>query len=268
MEWLHEMIFEMDWKQFIPSLIATVIGIFGPFWIQSRIEKSKQKRDALDKVKQIKSELEDILTTIRSLNVNERRYIDPIKTPVWTGVQNTSELSLLYILRKKPRIEKMKETLQSFAPNDEKWVQKNMAIIKNSTKQNEEEISERTDDAIEATNGLIQLESWYKAVCTLYGLIDEYNKWWNLYSTQRATGLVPEKLEPERTSIVALAIKLCINWDISENGESTDQINKEGIPFLLELLNEIIAVNTSILRKMLNNVHKFLKRMTKKQKSK
>ena len=112
MEWIKnafaDMICNMDWKQFIPSLIATFVGIFLPFFIQARIEKRKRQNAAKEMIEQIKTELKDTVKDIGRLE-DDRRYIDPIKTPVWTGIQNTNEISLLAILRKKTKkAEKLK----------------------------------------------------------------------------------------------------------------------------------------------------------------
>lgn len=204
MEWLHEMFIEMDWRQFIPSLIATIIGIFGPFWIQSMIEKWNKKKAALKMISQIKGELKDIVGDIKQLGDN-KRYIDPIKTPIWTGIQNTNEGSLLTILRKKAKSGNKQKRGQQEVAN-----QNVTADVSNRAK---------TD--------------WYKAVYSTYGLIDELNKWWNLYSEQRTAGRAPEDLQ---------TVKNCIN-DLENTLCSTAEEEKESIQYVLHLLDDVLAEN-------------------------
>lgn len=253
MEWLNDMFVEMDWRQFIPSLVATIIGIFGPFWIQRRIEKSNKKKDALSKVDQLKIELKSMLKTIGSLE-DDKRYIDPIKTPIWTGLQNTNESSLLSVLRKKPKTDKDKKQAVLSQDNTE-------------TKQIEAE-----------DGGNAQTDNWYKAVYSLYGRIEEYNKWWNLYSTQRAAGRTPTELHAEKECIAGLKEKLCAeqlpNDEAQANEENEQavsqelQVNKDGIPFLLNLLDEVIAVNTPFMQRLANGLRKVFRVKTNKKKSK
>lgn len=244
MEWLHEMIFEMDWKQFIPSLIATIIGIFGPFWIQRRIEKSKQRTDALDRVEQLKSELGGVLKTIEDLNDEEERYIDPVKTPVWTGLQNTNESSLLSVLRKKP---------------------KNKKSDKKKCSHEEVETNSSGEQNIVTDVVFDQNENWYNTVYALYGRIEEYNKWWNLYSTQRAAGREARALHNEKVCISNVKEKLCSKTLQKDGKEIT---NKDGIPYLLALLDVVIVVNTPIIRRFWNALRGIFRSKTNKQKSK
>lgn len=256
MEWLHEMIFEMDWKQFIPSLVATIIGIFGPFWIQRRIEKTKQKTDALDRVEQLKSELDGVLKTIEDLNDEEERYIDPVKTPVWTGLQNTNESSLLSVLRKKPKNKKKnkkKSSLEEVKDNS-------------SVEQGEAESTQNTDAVQQniVTDVVFdQNENWYNTVYALYGRIEEYNKWWNLYSTQRAAGREAKFLHNEKVCISNVKEKLCSKTLQKDGNEIT---NKDGIPYLLALLDVVIAVNTPLIRRFGNALRRIFRAKTNKQK--
>lgn len=186
MKMLYEMLYEMDWRQFIPSLIATIIGIFGPFWIQKRIEKSRQKKDAIERVKQLKSELEKIMSVLNHEINEECRYIDPIKTPVWTGLLNTNESVLFLML------------------NDNK-------------------------DKIDK-NG-----NWYDSVYTIYEYIDEYNKWWNLYSSKRASGITSSALDGEMNTIKGIKAGLI--------GKKTIE-SIPSIPNIIDLLDNVIKCNS------------------------
>lgn len=261
MEWLHEMIFEMDWKQFIPSLIATVVGIFGPFWIQRRIEKTKQKTDALDRVEQLKGELNGVLKTIQNLNDEEERYIDPVKTPVWTGLQNTNESSLLSVLRKKPKSKKVKKNKKKSSLEEE-------GGSNSLEKQNDVTLIQDADVAQQAIMDdfvFDQNENWYNAVYALYGRIEEYNKWWNLYSTQRAAGREARALHNEKECISNVKEKLC-SRTLQKDGKAIT--NKAGIPYLLALLDVVIAVNTPLIRRLWNAIRGIFKTKTNKQTSK
>lgn len=194
---------KMDWKQFIPSLIATIIGIFGPFWIQSRVEKSNKKKAALKMISQIISELKDIAVEIKKLEDN-KRYLDPIKTPIWTGIQNTNECSLLTILQKKPK-----------------------KVKRSKNAQKEAKAQNVTTDEANKNN------DWYKAIYSIYGLVDEFNKWWNLYSEQRTAGRKPEELRTVKNCIKDLADTLC----------STSKDNKESILYITNLLDGVMLAN-------------------------
>lgn len=254
MDWLKDMFLYMDWKQFIPSLIATIIGIFGPFWFQRRIEKSKQKTDALERVEQLKSELSGILKTIEDLNDKEERYIDPVKTPVWTGLQNTNESSLLSVLRKKPKTKKNKTKGEA---------KSNLSIEQNGTI-----MTENTDvvkQTIVTDFTFEQNENWYSAVYALYGRIEEYNKWWNLYSTQRAAGREAKALHNEKDCISKVKEKLCSKTIMKDDKE---ELNKDGIPYLLDLLSVVVAVNTPIGHRIRNALRRIFKMKNNKQASK
>ena len=168
----YDMFCDMDWRQFIPSLIATIVGIFGPFWIQSRLEKANKKKSALSLLEQIRDELNETFNTINGLEDN-KRYIEPVKTPVWDGVKNTNEISLL-------------------------------TAIKSS-------------------------EVWYKKIFSIYGGIDEFNKWWNLYSEQRTAGKTLKDLEPEKRCIAELKDRLCAGED-----------KPDSIKYLIESLDSVL----------------------------
>ncbi len=206
MEWLKDMFIEMDWRQFIPSLVATIIGIFGPFWIQSMIEKVNKKKAALKMICQIKRELKDIAKEIKKLEDN-KRYIDPIKTPIWTGIQNTNEISLLTILRKKK---------------------------KKANKQKSEQLESVTQNDIVDENNKPQSD-WYKAVYSIYGLIDEFNKWCNLYSEQRTAG------RPQNDPDIK-TVKNCIN-DLENTLCSLSDDEYESIQYVLNLLDNVLTEN-------------------------
>lgn len=183
----------MDWGQFIPSLIATFIGIFGPFWVQSKIEKYRKNVDALNKVMQIKNELIRIREDLKSLNDNQR-YIDPIKTPIWIGIQNSNELSLLSTLRNSHNKQKKKHVANK-------------------------------EDAV---------NDWYYAIFSVYGQIEELNKWWNLYTSLRAEG---KDLKKEKECIEQIQNNL--------SDEKNNSGDVESIPQLIKLLDNIININAT-----------------------
>lgn len=146
-------IFTTDWSQFVPSIIATLVGfflalVFQQFLYEKIKEGSQNRKKAKAQIDKIKNELLGVVKEIEKIVEAEQKrqttlaYIDPIKTPVWDAVLNTNELQLisdyLYKYRKK--------------------------------------ISDKTDGDL-----LTQIFS-------LYGLISEYNKWHNLYSENLAAG--------------------------------------------------------------------------------
>lgn len=89
-----------DWSQFLAGFVATIIGIFGPFYLQSRIEKSNKKNRALHYLYDIKSELLSIKEQLLAVQKTDI-YISPIKTPMWDSLINTNEIELLSLLKSK-----------------------------------------------------------------------------------------------------------------------------------------------------------------------
>ena len=88
-----------DWSQFLASIVATVIGIFGPFYLQSVSEKRGKKKRAIQFLRDIDSELNDVARQLRS--VGNDIYINPIKTPMWDSLINTNEIQLFPLLKSK-----------------------------------------------------------------------------------------------------------------------------------------------------------------------
>lgn len=140
-----------DWSQFVPSVLATLIGfILAIVFQQYLYEKIKDfilnRRRIKSQIRKLKDELTKEVMNL-CLDI-ESLYIDPIKTPVWDGVLNTNEIRLLgdYFKSKEKKL-----TSRFGQPNG-----KPLDICEN--------------------------------LFIVYGLISEYNKWWNLYSEQCATG--------------------------------------------------------------------------------
>ena len=94
-DWLKEMTVGMKWDQFIPSLIATFVGIFVPFWIQSRLQKRQKRKEAIDKIRQIYEELESLKDKII-----ENLSIIRLETPIGDGLKNADEMALLADLQR------------------------------------------------------------------------------------------------------------------------------------------------------------------------
>ena len=95
-----------NWEQFVPSLVATiigtVIGIFGPFYMQSVHERCNKKIKAIQCLSDIKKELneqKEQFTAIQDSDI----YLNPIRTPVWDSLINTNEIQLLYLLKNKDK---------------------------------------------------------------------------------------------------------------------------------------------------------------------
>ena len=113
---LKDMTVKMSWEQFIPSLIATFVGIFVPFWIQSRIQKRQRRNDAVDKILQVYEEL----TSLKG-KIKEQLSITRLETPIGDGLMNADEMSLLadlqrYVRRKYRRKSEQEEYI--FASED------------------------------------------------------------------------------------------------------------------------------------------------------
>lgn len=200
-EWIRTMIEDMfpnmDWKQFIPSLIATFVGIVVPFLIQAKVEKRHKNSDALQRLEKIKTELSKIASQIIELN-NNHVHLDPIKTPVWDGLVNTNEMLLIADLQKKKK-------------------------------------------------GREENDDWYNMIYSLYGIIAEYNEWWNLYTEKLFLHNQGVTLEPILNQLKKLKIVLCFNSfegdarkiALAELGlKEEDFKEEESIGYLLKILDE------------------------------
>ena len=86
-----------DWSQFLAGLVATVIGIFGPFYLQSIIERRNKRQRAIQYLNDIKKELKSIKEQLLAVQTTDI-YINPIKTPMWDSLINTNEIQLLSLL--------------------------------------------------------------------------------------------------------------------------------------------------------------------------
>ncbi len=152
-------IFDPDWSQFVPSIIATIVGfflalVFQQFLYEKIKEGSQNRKKAKAQIDKIKNELLGVINEIEKIVEAEQErqttlaYIDPIKTPVWDAVLNTNELQLIsdYLYKSRKKI---------------------------SDKNNGDLLTQ---------------------IFSLYGLISEYNKWHNLYSENRAAGRKKEDL--------------------------------------------------------------------------
>ena len=107
-----------NWDQFISGLVATIIGtllgIFGPFCIQSAHERKNKNRKAIQYLHELKVELKGLegqFEAIKDSNI----YLSPIKTPVWDSLINTNEIQLLSMLKcKKKSLKLIKPINQLF----------------------------------------------------------------------------------------------------------------------------------------------------------
>lgn len=97
-------VFPGDWQQFVSSLVATIIGtligIVGPFYVQSILEKKEKRKKAVGYLRDIKKELEDVKQQFNSIKKTDL-YLSPIKTPLWDSLINTNQIKLLSTLRVK-----------------------------------------------------------------------------------------------------------------------------------------------------------------------
>lgn len=149
-DWFNDMTIGMDWHQFIPSLVATFVGIFVPFWIQGRHEKRQRRKDAIYKIKLIIKELKNALMQIQTreekANQEGAVYIDPLQTPIGDELLNTSERVLL-------------DELQKYLRNKYKRQSKQAGY-----------------EFVTA--------NWYKMIFEVYANIATYNKLWEKYAEQ------------------------------------------------------------------------------------
>ena len=149
-EWLKDMTIGMDWHQFIPSLIATFVGIFMPFRLQRRHDKKQRRKDAERLIKQIVEELETLRKDMqereqKATEKNASLFIDPLLTPIGDSLLNSNGMSIL-------------TDLQNYL--NKKY--------KRSIKQNK----------------LIANTEWVKTISEVYARISNYNILQNKYAEQ------------------------------------------------------------------------------------
>lgn len=89
-----------SWDQFIPSVIATVLGVFLPFLVQSLIEKGKKKGESKELLRRIYDELKNVIDKLKQIKDNTLEQ-NPLKTLAWDEALNTGLISML-----KPNIRK------------------------------------------------------------------------------------------------------------------------------------------------------------------
>ena len=93
-----------DWTQFLSGLVATIIGtiigIFGPFYLKSINDRRNKRNRAIQCLHDIKKELMGINEQFGAIKDTDI-YISPIKIPVWDSLINTNEIQLLYMLKTK-----------------------------------------------------------------------------------------------------------------------------------------------------------------------
>lgn len=145
LEWLKTMFTEMfsgmDWKQFIPSLIATFAGIFVPFWLQSRLEKQQKRHDAVRIIGQLSDELRKVKTQMqdREKRAQEKNeiFVDALQTPIGNSLIESNEKQLLldlqkYLINKS----KQKRNREKYAFANEEWYTKIFEIYADITTYN------------------------------------------------------------------------------------------------------------------------------------
>ena len=106
-----------DWSQFLSELVATIVGIFGPFYLQFLSEQKRKRNNAIKYLCDIKKELIDInrqLTSIKETDI----YLNPVKIPVWDSLINTNEIQILSTLNKKKQSNTIYITKQLFQTYD------------------------------------------------------------------------------------------------------------------------------------------------------
>ncbi len=95
-----------NWSQHLVelfiSIIGTIIGIFGPIYLQSSNEKKNKKQQAIQYLKDIKKELKGVKEQLEDIKDTDI-YLSPLKTPLWDSLINTNEVQLLKILKHKDK---------------------------------------------------------------------------------------------------------------------------------------------------------------------
>lgn len=229
---VDDLFVEMDWRQFIPSLVATFVGIFVPFLIQRHVDKSNRLKDALQHLCIIKDELQSVKAQIVEI-VDEKfegLHLAPIKTPMWDGLRNSNGLILISELHS--------------------------ALLKKEKRKKAQE------------KNIIAKNDWYERIFSVYSGIDEYNHWWNLYSDKvfdQGTKDVLLAIEKKLNSmdgasktkaggaqtkenalmniacgITELGNKLCEEIQEPTSQTQQERIPLENIPYLIILINDII----------------------------
>lgn len=170
-----------DWSQFVPSIIATVIGFLLAILFQQviyEIIKSKflNRRRAEELIKDIKKELDKIYFELSKLDRNSA-YVNPLKTPVWDGILNTNELALLERYKRAKVSKKHLKKLNKISG----FRDKNEAFI----------------SAIPEKSRI----NLYDRIVTVYSVISDYNEWnriityeWAMAGAADKTGLIKGSL--------------------------------------------------------------------------
>lgn len=84
----------VDWSQFWPSMIATFAGFVLALLGQFAFEKCKSIFESKGLLKRLKTELEDIKTTLEKFKPGDIEP-QPLKTLVWDEAINAGQVSLL-----------------------------------------------------------------------------------------------------------------------------------------------------------------------------
>ncbi|MDE6505138.1 MAG: hypothetical protein K2L42_04630 [Clostridia bacterium] len=168
----------VDWSQFVPSVLATVIGFFLAIVFQQGVYEFV-KNIILNGIKAngviigVKKELDRIAAVLGNLN-DGTIYVDPIKIPVWDGILNANEFELLRRFKKVKlckRIRRDKNLITKYGAKELKRLNFNL----------------------------------YDLILSVYGVVQEYNKWWYIYSENYAEMLAfngaKEKMQPIKQCI-------------------------------------------------------------------
>lgn len=122
-----------NWMSFCADIFVTFLGFLLALKGDTWHEKKKDEEDAFQCVSDLISELRLIRLYIDSLDLKNKCYISPLKTPVWDGMASSNKIQLLAKLE------------QSFSKK------------KRSTQ-------------------------WYRHLFELYGTVDEFNRWCDLFT--------------------------------------------------------------------------------------
>lgn len=90
--------FPPSWDQFIPSIIATFIGfilaLIGNYWLETWLEKRKNKKEIKKLFERLKHELSNLKLVLSGLNKYNLEK-NPLETPVWNEAINVGLISLI-----------------------------------------------------------------------------------------------------------------------------------------------------------------------------
>lgn len=215
LEWLKQtfiddLLVNMDWVQFIPSLIATFVGIFVPFLVQRRKDNANRIKEAVQHLENIKEEMTSTvkkgIEEIRAENF-ERVHLTPIETPIWTGLLNSNGVIVLSDLRK------------------------HLAKLNKKKNQN--------------SNANVRDDDWYERIFMVYGSVDKYNQWWNLYTDKvfddadKVHGAA-KSVKNIEDGIIELSEKLCNDYVSAQEDAKKAVIPQENIPYLITLIELVI----------------------------